>query len=190
MVWNTECFEDLESRVIATMRGLRKVIDVPFYVYLYEPRDELICLREFRNFVAMLNARGMSEGLSAESISLSALMIEALKELGCLEEAVLKKESEDRSILARDLERELPRQIAKRLRSRLGDKGESHCAVLLRASALYPFVHVSSLLSSIEGIVRCTLVIPYPGNKVGEMLNVKGLGARKYYRAEIIGKGG
>jgi hypothetical protein len=186
MVWNTECFRDLESRVIATMRGLRSVIDVPFYVYLYEPRDELICLREFGDFVSRLNAKD----LSAESISLSALMIEALKELGCLEESVLKSEDRDRSVLARDLERELPKEIAKRLRSRFGDKDESHCLILLRASALYPFVHVSSLLSSIEGAVRCTLVIPYPGNNVGEMLNVKGLGARKYYRAEIIGKGG
>lgn len=186
MVWNTECFKDLESRVMATMRGLRPVIDVPFYVYLYEPQDELICLREFRGFVSRLNAKGMS----AESISLSALMMEALKELGCLEESVLKREGDDRSILARDLERELPREIVQRLRNRFGDKDVSFCAILLRASALYPFVHVSSLLSSIEGAVRCTLVIPYPGNKVGEMLNVKGLGVRKYYRAEIIGKGG
>jgi len=186
VVWNTECFNDLESRVIATMQGLRKVLGAPFYVYLYEPRDELICLREFRDFVSRLNAKGMS----AESISLSALMMEALKELGCLEKSVLKRESEDRSVLARDLERELPREIAQRLRSHLGDKDESHCVILLRASALYPFVHVSSLLSSIEGGVRCTLVIPYPGNNVGEMLNVKGLGTRKYYRAEIIGKGG
>ena len=186
MVWNTECFKDLESRVMATMRGLRRVIDVPFYVYLYEPRDELVCLREFRDFVSRLNAKGMS----AESISLSTLMIEALRELGCLEESVLKMESKDRSVLARDLGRELPKEIAKRLRNRFGDKDVSFCAILLRASVLYPFVHVSSLLSSIEGVVRCTLVIPYPGNKVGEMLNVKGLGARKYYRAEIIGKGG
>jgi hypothetical protein len=186
MVWNIECFKDLESRVIATMRGSRRVIDVPFYVYLYEPRDELICLREFRAFVSRLNAKGMS----AESISLSALMIEALRELGCLDKSVLESEDKDRSVLVRDLGRELPREIAKHLRGRFGDKAESHCVILLRASALYPFVHVSSLLSSIEGAVRCTLVIPYPGNNVGEMLNVKGLGARRYYRAEIIGKGG
>lgn len=185
MVWNTECFKDLESRVMATMRGLRRVIDVPFYIYLYEPRDELVCLREFRDFVSRLSAKGMS----AESISLSALMMEALKELGCLEESVIRSESESRSVLTRDLGRELPKEIAKCLRSRFGDKDESHCVILLRASALYPFVHVSSLLSSIEGVVRCTLVIPYPGNNVGEMLDVKGLGARKYYRAEIIGKG-
>ena len=172
--------------MIATMRGLRPIIDVPFYVYLYEPRDELICLREFRDFVSRLNAKGMS----AESISLSALMIEALRELGCLKEPVLKSEDKNRSVLAKDLGRELPREIAKHLRSRFGDKDESHCVILLRASALYPFVHVSSLLSSIEGAVRCTLVIPYPGNNVGVMLNVKGLGARRYYRAEIIGKGG
>jgi hypothetical protein len=186
MVWNTECFKDLESRVIATMRGSRRVIDVPFYVYLYEPQDELICLREFRDFVSRLNAKGMS----AESISLSALMTEALRELGCLEESVLKSENKNRSVLVRDLGREMPREIAKHLRSRFGDKDESHCVILLRASALYPFVHVSSLLSSIEGAVRCTLVIPYPGNNVGVMLNVKGLGAKRYYRAEIIGKGG
>ena len=185
MVWNTECFNELESRVMATMRGLRRVIDVPFYVYLYEPRDELVCLREFRDLAARLNAKGMS----AEDISLSALMIESLKELGCLEESVLRSEGDSRSVLARDLGRELPKEIAKRLRSRLGDKEVSHCAVLLRASALYPFVHVSSLLSSVEGVVRCTLVVPYPGDKVGEMLNVRRIGARKYYRAEIIGKG-
>lgn len=186
MVWDTECFEDLESRVIATIRGLRPVIDVPFYVYLYEPQDELVCLREFGDFVSRLNSKGMS----AESISLSALMIDSLRELGCLEESVLKSESDDRSVLARDLERELPKEIAKNLRSRFGDKDESHCVILLRASALYPFVHISSLLSSLEGVVRCTLVIPYPGNNVGEMLNVKGPSARRYYRAEIIGKGG
>jgi hypothetical protein len=145
MVWNTDCFSDLESRVMATMRGLRPVIDVPFYVYLYEPQDELVCLGEFRDLVARLNAKG----LSAETVSLSAIMIEALRELGCLEESLLKSESQNRSVLARDLERELPKEITKALRSICDKKDESHCVILLRASVLYPFVHVSSLLSSI-----------------------------------------
>jgi len=186
VVWNAECFNELESRVVATMRGLRPVIDVPFYIYLYEPRDELICLREFKDLVARLNAKG----LSAENVSLSVLMVEALKDLGCLEESILLREDENRFVLSRDLERELPKEITQRLRNNLGGKDVSHCAVLLRASALYPFVHVSSLLSSVEGAVRCTLVVPYPGDKVGEMLNIKGSSVRKYYRAEVIGKGG
>jgi len=130
-----------------------------------------------------------AKGFSAEDISLSALMIEALEALGCLSEFYFGEESKNRDVIAQSLGRELPREIARRLRHLIGERDVSHCTALLRAGALFPFVHVSSLLSSMEReSIRCTVVVPYPGRNEGEMLNFKDQDTRRYYRAEIICK--
>jgi len=162
--------------------GKRYVIDVPFYIYLYRPELELECIREFKSLVIRLR----KDGFRAETISLASLMIESLEQLGCLDEAILRKEGLRRKEIYEDLERELPREISQKIKNRLKDKEISYCAVLLRAGALFPFVHISSLLTQLEGSVRCTLIIPYPGNKEGNMLNYRGWSARTYYRGEII----
>ena len=180
--WDSERFKYLENQVRETVSGKRALIDVPYYIYLYRPELELECIKEFNNLVVRLKR----DGVSAEIISLASLIIKSLEHLGCLDESFLKEESRRREEIFEDLERELLREISGRLKKRLKGKDISHCAVLLRAGALFPFIHISSLLTQIEGVVHCTLVLPYPGNKEGNMLNYRGRSIRTYYRGEVI----
>jgi len=180
--WDEKRFRRLEDVVIATMEGKRPVVDVPYYIYLYSPAEELRALDEFQNLERRLKVRGFS----AEIVWMPDLMVSALKKFRLLDPEVLSLEREKRVSLRGDLERILPEEIASQLKGKLKAEGVNHCAILLRCGALYPFVHISALLSSLEGFVSCTLVVGYPGDKEGQMLNEKGETIRTYYRAEII----
>jgi hypothetical protein len=177
--WDEKRFRRLEDVIIATMEGKRPVVDVPYYIYLYNPAEELRALDEFQ----YLDGRLKTKGFSTEIVWMPDLMISALKKFRFLDPDVASLERES---LKSDLQRILPEEIASQLKDKLKAKGVSHCAILLRCGALYPFVHVSALLSSLEGFVGCTLVVGYPGDKEGQMLNEKGETIRSYYRAEII----
>ena len=92
-----------------------------------------------------------------------------------------------REELDRDLRRVLSKEMVEVLKKRLRDKDISHCAVLLRYGALWPFVHLSQIFISIEGTVHCTLVVPYPTDLgVGYPLNEESKGITSYYRAEVV----
>ena len=182
MGWNSSKFEELEMKIRESVAGKRHVIDVPYYIYLYDPELEVECLKQFKALASRLRR----DGISVEIISLSSLMVDALQNLGCLSTPFLKLEEKIRGELISDLERELLKEISARLKERLKDKDVSHCAILIRAGSLFPFVHISSLLTQLEGNVQCTLVILYPGNKEGNMLNYHWENIRTYYRGEII----
>lgn len=157
-------------------------MDVPYYRYLYPPNKELACLSEFENFCKILR----SKGYSAECIYLSEIVVKGIENLGYVSDSVAEMEKSSPSLVEQNLENELVREIAEILKQRLGEKDISHCAILLRAGSLFPFVHISTLLSYLEGKVKCTLIIPYPANKDGEMLCYKGETIRSYYRGEAI----
>jgi hypothetical protein len=182
MGWDSTRFDALEMRIKESVAGKRYVIDVPYYIYLYDPELEVECLKHIKALASRLRR----DGISVEIISLSSLMVDALQSFGCLDTSILKNEERIREEIAKDLERELLKEIAKRLKEKLKDKDVSHCAILTRVGSLFPFVHISSLLTQLEGTVRCTLVIPYPGNKEGKMLNYQWENIRTYYRGEII----
>ena len=180
--WDSARFSQLEERVLATVSGQRPLLDVPFYIFPYDPSLELRCLTECQ----ALGHRLKAKGYSAEMISLAAWLLDALARLGCLDDDFSKQEAVDQAMIQQDLERELPKLLSERLCSELGDKPLSFCAILTRLGALFPFVHVSTLLSAVEGRVRCTLIVPYPGSVDGEVLHFLNETVGSYYRAEVI----
>lgn len=180
--WDEKRFSRLEDKVLATMEKKSPVIDVPYFVYLYDPAEELRALEEFQNLERRLKARGHS----AEIIWMSDLMVAALKRFKLLGPDISEVERQERTTVKEDLQRILPNEIASQLKDKLKGKGVDHCAILLRCGALYPFVRVSSLLYSLEGHVDCTLVVGYPGNREGQMLNEEGERMKNHYRAKII----
>ena len=181
-VWDSTRFSQLEDRVLATVSGQRPLLDVPYYIFPYDPSLELRCLTECQALCHRLKAKGYS----TEMISLAAWLLDALDQLGCLNDDFLTHEATDRLMIQQDLERELPKLLSERMCAELGDKPLSFCAVLGRLGALFPFVHVSTLLSAVEGHVRCTLVVPYPGSVDGEVLRFLNETEGRYYRAEVI----
>jgi len=180
--WDENRFRRLEDVIVATMEKKRPVVDVPYYIYLYNPAEELRALDEFQNLELRLKTRGFS----AEIIWIPDLMTFALKKFRLLDSKMVSQERERRDSVKSDLERILPEEITSQLKDKLKGKGVNHCAILLRCGALYPFAHVSALLSALEGFVRCTLVVGYPGDTEGQMLNEKGETIKSYYRAEIV----
>jgi hypothetical protein len=182
MGWNSDKFSQLESTITAYVSGKRRPIDVPYIRFRYDPSVELRCIREFSDLADRLRV----QGVAVEVISLSEWFVNILKELGFLEEAFLRREKDQRAEIAEDLTRELTKRVANRLEEHLMKREVSYCAILLRLGSLFPFVHISNVLSSVETSVRCTLVIPYPGSRDGEMLDYHGETIRSYYRGEVI----
>jgi len=180
--WDEKRFSCLEDKVIAAMEQKSPVIDVPYYVYLYDPVEELRALEEFQNLEHRLKAKGHS----AEIIFMSELMVTALERFKLLGPDIFRFERQERAVVMADLQRILPHEIASQLKDKLKGEGVDHCAILLRSGALYPFVRISSLLYSLEGHVNSTLVVGYPGNREGQMLNEKGELVKNHYRAKVI----
>lgn len=103
------------------------------------------------------------------------------------ESAVVKFErSKKREELKEDLSRYLPEQVAEILSRKLKNKGRNSVAVLIRTGALYPFVRTSSIRAKLENKVKCVVIIAYPANNIGEMLNDSSFKLGGYYRGEII----
>ena len=183
MPLNRGKFQSLEKRVVETLRGKNPLMEVPYYVCLYHPKDELEVLENFSHMVLRLG----NKGFSAETIKLSNLMLEILSNSGLLSPEIMQKEEEMREELGRDLRRVLSKELVEMLKERLKEKDASHCAVLLRYGALWPFVHLSHIFLSIEASVQCTLVVPYPSDiGTGYPLNERSKGKIDYYRAEVV----
>jgi len=174
---------DLERRVLDTIQGKTPLLDIPYYICIHNPQDELDIIDQFSNLVL----RFRRKGFSAEIIKLSKLMVDILEEEGFLSQESVAREEEFRSDLEDDLRRILLERIVNALKEHLGGKDVSHCAVLLRYGALRPFVHLSNILQSIEGTIHCTLLISYPSS-IGEgyPLDEENNGIVHYYRAEVV----
>lgn len=183
MPLNREKLQRLEERVMETLRGGSPLMEVPYYVCLYHPKDELEVLENFSQMVLRLR----NKGFSAEALKLSDLMLEILSDSGLLSPEIIQGEEETREELERDIRRVLSRDLVKVVKERLRDKNVNYCAVLLRYGALWPFVHLSHIFLSIEGSVHCTLVVPYPSDiGAGYPLNERSEGIIDYYRAEVV----
>ena len=183
MPLNRESFAKFEERLIETLKGKTALLEVPYYICLYHPKDELDALECFNNMVFRLN----NKGFSAEVASFSQLMLDGLSESGLLSPEILGEEEQKRGELERSIRNRLPEQIVEALKERLENKDVGHCAVLLRIGALYPFVHLKYILQSIDNSVHCTLVIPYPSDiGTGHILNEISDDSIEYYRAEVV----
>lgn len=183
MPLNRDAFQQLEKRVIETLKGKTPLMEVPYYVCLYHPRDELEVLENFSNMVLRLE----NKNFSAETIKLSELMVKILDESGMLSSEIINKEEEMREALAGDLRRELSVGVVHALKERLKEREINHCAVILRYGALWPFVHLSHIFLSLNGCAQCTLVVPYPSDiGAGYPLNERSAEIVDYYRAETV----
>lgn len=173
-------FEELESKIIATLEG-KRFLDVPYYRYLYPPNKELACIKMFETFYNILNKKGYS----AEIIYLSEIIIEALNNLGFLSKSHIEVEEENFEDIENNLEEVLVDEVVNLLKDKLKSKNINHCVIIIRTGSIFPFIHVSELLSKMEGYIKCTIIMAYPGFKEGEMLGYKG--DKIYYRGEVIG---
>ena len=102
--WDSERFRLLEEWITATIQGRRPTLDVPFYIYLYDPAEELLALEEFSNLVKRLKRKNYS----AEIVWLSDMMIDILERLRFLEAKAVEIERFERETVKEDLKRYFP----------------------------------------------------------------------------------
>lgn len=185
-----EVMQELEDKLLGTLRGAYRPLDnVPFFRVQYPPVEEREALRQFR----LLAERLRHQQFDAPCVSLLGVFKQALAALlncppGDLESRLVELEREqERPKLQRRLSEHLPTELTKTLTARLRGMPRNSVAILLRMGSLYPFVRPSSLLSSLEGHIVCAVVLPYPGTKLGALLDAPPADPRGgYYRGEVI----
>ena len=175
----SKSFENLELKILATLEG-RRVLDVPYYRYLYPPSKEVVCIEMFEKFCDILKETDI-----VPKPFTSEIIIKALDNLGFLSKTNIELEEENYTELEDNLKDVLVDEVVDILKEQLQDKDISHCAIFLRTGSIFPFIHVSELLSKMEGYIKCTVIVAYPGSKEGYMLGIKG--DKVYYRGESIG---
>ena len=180
--WDSSRFAQLEERALATLAGRRTLLEVPVYIFPYSPALELRCLKECTELTLRLRAKGYA----ADVHSLAQWFVDAVEWLGALQPEGIKQENEDRELVGEHLKREVPKLLSERMQMELSDKGPDYCAILVRAGALFPFAHVSNLLSAVGPKIQSTVVIAYPGNREGPELRFLNETRHSYYRAEIV----
>jgi len=195
MPWDSASFEQLRSEVEASVRGARPPGGVPFFVFVYDPAEEIPCLRRFEAAARAFQGAGFQ----VQVVYLGRLLAGILRGTLYLGEAARRAEARDRTKLLRELAR--PQGLPARLTSALleGVEGiceplrggsQQRCAILLRAGALYPFVHVSQILDGLENRTGWTVVVPFPAGRHPERpetLRFLNETDGPYYRARIIG---
>ena len=187
MGWS-EVMGDIEEKVAGTVKGTFRPLDgIPFFTVCYPPEEERNAIREFND----LSGRFVAKGMPSEVVSMENVLKAALIELDVANEnderAIVEFErSKKREELKDDLSRYLPEQISDLILKKLKDKDRDFIAILTRTGSLYPFVRTSSIRAKLENRVKCVVIISYPANNIGEMLNDSSFKLGGYYRGEIF----
>lgn len=195
MAWDKKSFDLLRDEVESSLAGKHPAGDVPFFVYLYEPRDELQCIAQFATAAKALEGKGFS----VQVVYLGQVLAGVLRKSLYLTEQGKRAEARDRQGLLRELgdTDALPALLADTLLD--GGEGsyqalrggsQGRCAILLRAGALYPLAHVSQLLNGLENKTNWTVVVPFPGRRSPdhpEALRFLDETEGTYYRARVVG---
>lgn len=180
----------LEEKLVGTLEGRYRPRDgIPFFRVQYPPAEEREALHQFR----LLAERLQQKGWPVLSVRLTEILWEALEELLGCGRAILPRElvsletQRDRDELQRLLAEHLPQVCAGAVVRRLEGARKGSAALLVRTGALYPFVRPSTLLSLLEGRVPCAVVLAYPTNTIGALLDASPAGGQGgYYRGEIV----
>ena len=197
MVWDRGRFDELCQGIEACARGVRPSSGTPFFLYAYDPIEERRCIEHMRKLASSLKPLGFE----ANVVWMGRLMSQVLQARGYTATQLRLLEGEDRELLLSSEEGlsrpqgGLADDLADALLSgkhgvRAMEGGSpKDVTFLLRTGALYPFVHVSEILSRLENRTRHTVAAAFPGSvdPAGEgLLRFLNEGKGRYYRATIV----
>ena len=193
MAWNKKAFDELRKYVKQSISGKPSPVGVPFYIFVYRPEDETICIREFKNFAKQLK----NDGFKSQVIYLGQVLAKILDELPYLSPDGKEIEKRERSSLKRELSKWLPKMVAEKLLNGidnlfipLAGMRQDSVTFFLRTGALFPFVHISQILALLEGKTYSTIVVAFPGSllrKQTATLSFLYETEGTYYRAVVLG---
>lgn len=179
------------ARKLVEPATLASAHDVPDFVFVYDPRDELIfrdCLPGFVHTLAEVGRR-------AELISLAAVLWEVLDADGWTAR-IAEAEPESGVVAANDTVGRLlttgAGSLEERVLARIRDLDPEHdLAVLYRAGALFPVYRTSALMARMEGLA-VPVVLCFPGRcEPPHGLSFMGMTEPdSHYRADILSDDG
>lgn len=189
MGWH-DLMEELQRKVEATLEGIYRPQDnIPLFRVQYPPVEERQALREFQLLAERLRHRDYK----VECIFLTDLYRDALAGLincsvsGLPQKLRALEQEQDRLELQQKLSDFLPDELVKIIVGRFEEMPKRSVLILLRMGALYPFVRTSSIISKLEGKLKCTVILPYPGTTLGALLDAPSVDPHGgYYRGEVI----
>lgn len=163
---------DLEKRIVAG-EPVGPSTDMPFAIFVYDPKDEL----ELRGEVDRLATRLENAGHPVKPVDLGELMWQCFEEHPAGADTLYEVEVESLDLgPVIDEARALVRgrrpgslgPLEKKVASRLDDLGSEYSlAFLVRAAELYPVHRTSALLERLMHEVRIPTVLFYPGRRTG-----------------------
>jgi len=190
MHWNKNSFQELVDRVIQSLKGRLSPVGVPFYIYVYNPKEETKCIREFQSFAKWLR----NQGFRIQVIYMGRILATILRDTPYFSPQGKNLEKQYREKLRKEFSNKLPEKISHCLLEGIPGqfdpiRGEdiSTGVFLLRTGALFPFVHVSEILAHLENQTHATVVVPFPGSREGAKLRFLNETESRYYRAVILG---
>jgi len=192
MSWDNERFKKCAEQIRWSLKGKQNPLGVPFFIYVYDPKDERICIRNFKDLARHLE----SDGFHIQVVYMGKILAYALRQTPYLEQGA-EIERANRPALLRELSQNLPEIIAEMLLKGVnglvepleGAVPSGKGAFLLRAGALFPFVHVSEILSHLENKTHWTVLVPFPGShnpSHPERLRFLNETEGRYYRATVL----
>ena len=192
MTWEMDSFNELVESLKLSLNGKSSPVGVPFFIYVYNPKEEKDCIRKFVN----LGQGFGNQGFKIKLVYLGKLLATILKDMPYLKPEGKELENKYRENLRKELAHTLPEKISEVLLRGIpgefeGLRGgeQSEGVFLLRAGSLFPFVHISQILTFLENQTNHTVVIPFPGSWDKQKNKLKFLNETEgaYYRAMIYG---
>jgi len=193
MPWDKKSFEELRELIKESVKGKSPPTGFPFYIFVYKPDEEAICIKQFNKLVNELK----NDGIKTQVIYLGQLLAYLLSELPYLSQKGREIEKDQREELRRELSKILPEKIAnalltgfKNLFEPLTGMRQNTVTIILRSGALFPFARISQILALLEGKTHSTLVVAFPGTVLkAERTILKFLNETEgtYYRAKVLG---
>lgn len=167
----------------------------PYFVYVYEPKDEFPARRD----MADLELTFKANDIACASLSLADLFWEAIDDSGDYDAIVEEEKAfpNDRAALERihqtinEILRDEP-NLSQRVMERMESFPSRSVVFLYRAGALYPAYRTSSLLEDLRERLLLPVVLMYPGHVVGGVgLSFMGKCEPAHgYRAKIVQRSG
>lgn len=197
MTWNRERFSEFQRRVKECVQGRRPASGTTFFLYVYDPTEERRCIENMKQFASTLQR----DGHTVHIVWTGQLMARILAKRGYAPEVLREIEGKSRerlldpsSGLSRPkggLADDLAEALLKGMHEAPSLSGGSQDEVvfLLRTGALYPFIHISQIMSKLENETDRTLCIAFPGSldpRKDGVLRLLNEGTGRYYRATIV----
>ncbi len=186
-----ESIKQLQADLLADPARISAYHDLPFAILRYDPEEEWDLRRKAKQLATRLG----NAGKKVHTISLAELLWEVIEDTEGLDVVVELEEARDFEVAQQQVTtylsdpdwRPLPDVLAERLEPL---DPERDVVFLVRASAMAPAVyHMSRLLDEMQGRMRVTTVLFYPGTLEGITgLKFMGLGSREAmgnYRVKI-----